>query len=602
MPRLKSEPLRSWSAPKPTKPFSGTILRNSLFSKRLLPRSDLLTSHSPSNYTVKTGLHPLHTYWDFNDVQACITEAILVHGQPCPIDYILDFVSARWKSLRHRDGTPYNSDIRKVTMANLNNHPAHVVLFEQSKTSPNKWVLGTTYSEGLEGFGENEESSSEQMGLNSSTGSLQRSNLNRPIRTRSTKRKRSDMEENSSSEDFEESLMPGGRDAAYLLDLPRKKPKVYTSEELSYDASLIPPEELLERVKESKLTNLQILISISIIRNTNYEARLDYILDFVCQNYAYLLGRDGNPKATDPKRAVLASLSKNASSSPLFIRVGDVWKIGPKNVLYGCKYVIPGLMEYITVSKAPGDSVELTELQKMIMRAIALDGGTCALERIYEYVKPRYDRLKRRDGTSYASNARRAIQASLSNNSSNRPIFQLVGTNSNEETLWSLTERGQEALELINTNEPEIPLSDEEDSTVDTTSANDTKRLSNNKNNDNDTKMNGLNEANTSTSEINASENAESNNQQQTNDQNSVIQNTYFTHVNYAKSPQVAIENTLNRKNSDSGSMSPISDSTTIGTPADDYEMEEHFQPQSTSFEQQRVETSHTDVHSMVSF
>lgn len=283
----------------------------------------------------------------------------------------------------------------------------------------------------------------------------------RATRARRTKRKREEGFDGTSSDDEIPTELPGGRDAAYLLDLPRKKPKVYTPEELSYDASQIPADELLERVKESKLTNLQILISISIIRSVEFEARLDYILDFVCQHYTYLLGRDGNPKATDPKRAVLASLSKNASSSPLFVKVGDVWKIGPKNVLYGSKEVIPGLMEYITISKAPGDAIELTELQKMIMRAISLEGGTCGLEKIYEYVKPRYDRLKRRDGSSYATNARRAIQASLSNNSSNRPIFQLVGTNADEETLWSLTDRGQESLDLINTNEPEQPFEDD---------------------------------------------------------------------------------------------------------------------------------------------
>lgn len=320
--------------------------------------------------------------------------------------------------------------------------------------------------------------------LNSSSGSVQSQNSAsgsllavRSTRTRRLKRKRTsdpsgkrgadsadDDSYQSPSDDDTPLELPGGRDAAYLLDLPRKKPKVYTPEELSYDASKIPADELLERVKDSKLTNLQILISISIIRSANYEARLDYILDFVCQHYTYLLGRDGNPKATDPKRAVLASLSKNASSSPLFVKVGDVWKIGPKNVLYGSKEVIPGLMEYITVSKSPGDSVELTELQKMIMRAISLEGGTCGLEKIYDYVKLRYDRLKRRDGSSYATNARRAIQASLSNNSSNRPIFQLVGSNDDEETLWSLTERGLESLEMINTNEPEVPLSlDEQD-------------------------------------------------------------------------------------------------------------------------------------------
>ena len=436
----------------------------------------------------------------------CITEAILVHGQPCPQEYIVDFVVARWRSLK-LDGSVFSTtrDPRGATLEQLYTHStgsSSMPLFEPSRARPTRWMLvtgpprsavfgarkfnlasassspgpilqhsydkqnldGSSYDEDNESIGE---MTGNRRALVSSSGSISSSNLLslplRNTRARRNKRKRvgvlGDDDSYVSSEEEAPTELPGGRDAAYLLDLPRKKPKVYTPEELSYDASKIPADELLEKVKDSKLTNLQILISISIIKSPNYEARLDYILDFVCQHYTYLLGRDGNPKATDPKRAVLASLSKNASSSPLFVKVGDVWKIGPKNVLYGSKEVIPGLMEYITVSKAPGDAVELTELQKMIMRAISLEGGTCGLEKIYDYVKLRYDRLKRRDGSSYATNARRAIQASLSNNSSNRPIFQLVGSNQDDETLWSLTDRGLESLELINTNEPEAPFS-----------------------------------------------------------------------------------------------------------------------------------------------
>lgn len=433
----------------------------------------------------------------------------------------MDFVVARWRSLK-LDGSVFSTtrDPRGATLEQLYTNStgsSSMPLFEPSRSRPTRWMLvsapaknptfgarrfnlssaasspAPTFSnpfadslmgkQGLDASSyDDDDSSADQSGdklgsrraLQSSSGSLPGNSLALPLRNtraRRNKRKRfggsgpgatgvvGDDDSYVSSEEDVPSELPGGRDAAYLLDLPRKKPKVYTPEELSYDASKIPAEELLEKVKDSKLTNLQILISISIIKSPNFEAKLDYILDFVCQHYTYLLGRDGNPKATDPKRAVLASLSKNASSSPLFVKIGDVWKIGPKNVLYGSKEVIPGLMEYITVSKAPGDAVELTELQKMIMRAISLEGGTCGLEKIYDYVKLRYDRLKRRDGSSYATNARRAIQASLSNNSSNRPIFQLVGSNQDDETLWALTERGLESLELINTNEPEIPFS-----------------------------------------------------------------------------------------------------------------------------------------------
>ena len=366
MPRFKSDPQRSWTQHSGSKPFPGTILRNSLSPSRASHSNNLAAANSSSSYQVKSGLHPLGPLGEFNDIQRCITEAILVHGQPCPVEYILDFVAARWKSLLLGDSGMRYSDPRKATLANLNSHSSSHILFEPSRSNPNRWNLVT--AQPASALGENNKASSSSSSSSSSTAaagaadrgttssrsggrsssslsaggassssfsaldfadlddansnslSSSRDGLTRNTRARRTKRKRGDIADladaggSASSDDEMPAELPGGRDAAYLLDLPRKKPKVYTPEELSYDASTIPSDELLERVKESKLTNLQILISISIIRSERYEAKLDYILDFVCQHYTYLLGRDGNPKATDPKRAVLASLSKNASS------------------------------------------------------------------------------------------------------------------------------------------------------------------------------------------------------------------------------------------------------------------------------------------------
>lgn len=244
----------------------------------------------------------------------------------------------------------------------------------------------------------------------------------------------------------------GLTDGDYILTTaPKQKKSPKDSFDNDVNPGDLPTEVLLEKVKDSKLTSLQILISISILKTDNLESKLEDILDFVCENQEYLIGKDGIPKSTDPKRAILASLSKNASTNPLFVK-GDeenTWKIGPNNVLYGCTSVPAGLIEYLTQSKSLNDNYELTELQKMIMVSIAMENGPCPLKKIYEFVKPQYNRLKRRDGSSYASNAKRAIQASLSNNSSNRPIFQMVDGPDEEDTYWALTERGEEQLETL---------------------------------------------------------------------------------------------------------------------------------------------------------
>lgn len=214
----------------------------------------------------------------------------------------------------------------------------------------------------------------------------------------------------------------------------------------------MPVEELVKLVNESRLTNLQILISVSILKSPNNEADLDTILNFVNSQEFNILGKDCTPKSTDPKRAILASLSKNASTNPLFMKGNEEnkWTIGPNNVFYGMTSLPDGFLELLAQSKSQSDIIELTELQKIIMKAISLENGyPCPLSKIYEFVKPKYEKLRRRDGSSYATNAKRAIQASLSNNSSNNPIFQPVEGPDQDELYWTLSERGERHLFMI---------------------------------------------------------------------------------------------------------------------------------------------------------
>ena len=81
---------------------------------------------------------------------------------------------------------------------------------------------------------------------------------------------------------------------------------------------------------------------------------------------------------------------------------------------------------------------ELTELQILIMHSLYAEGGTATFEQIYEHVIKKYDSIRRRDGTPYTSDCKRAISSSLSNNSS-APFFKKE--NRKGVWGWSLTKK-----------------------------------------------------------------------------------------------------------------------------------------------------------------
>jgi hypothetical protein len=86
----------------------------------------------------------------------------------------------------------------------------------------------------------------------------------------------------------------------------------------------------------------------------------------------------------------------------------------------------------------------MTELQILIIEAIDLNGGLATFEEIYDHVSKSFDNLRRRDGTPYTSDCKRAIQASLSNNPITRPFFKKE--NKKGICSWALAKRSLEFL------------------------------------------------------------------------------------------------------------------------------------------------------------
>jgi len=63
-------------------------------------------------------------------------------------------------------------------------------------------------------------------------------------------------------------------------------------------------------------------------------------------------------------------------------------------------------------------------MQKLLIKIITSNGGSCPFQNIIDEVSKSSTKLKRRDGTHYSSDSVRAVKASLSNNTYSIPIFK----------------------------------------------------------------------------------------------------------------------------------------------------------------------------------
>jgi len=89
------------------------------------------------------------------------------------------------------------------------------------------------------------------------------------------------------------------------------------------------------------------------------------------------------------------------------------------------------------------DVPELTDLQNMITQSILDNGEPCPFDKIYEYVNMRWKDIRRRDGTPYTTDCRRAIQANLRKNPNHISLFKKDKISGN----WKICKTMEEAME-----------------------------------------------------------------------------------------------------------------------------------------------------------
>jgi protein-disulfide isomerase-like protein with CxxC motif len=428
-------------------------------------------------------LHPLELsqHITLTPLQSAITTAILRCGEPsCHITTIYEFVARRWHKIRGKDGTNYATDYRKAVQTCLRHHANNIALFRVDPNDTKRWMLCATLSESEEAIRQEQERRARRSTLSGNTDPTKMTMSLRPrddwrseksrknyslTRPRSIQhypysRYRSfsfsggsdddddinnnnELSDDENMADVSDDLSKNSQSQGGTGNDDDFTPSRNDNEKGNFSNDNVATKESSFHNDASQLTDLQRLISEAIILNGG-SCHLDVIHDYVLKHWSKLKGRDGQPKSTDCRRAILASLSKNLYSHPLFTR--DVkhegaWKMGSYNPLKNVTHLPPTGTDPPKPNTA--ESNNLTDLQKLIIRAIG--DKKVEFDTMLKFVSQRWQTLRRRDGSQYASNIKRAIQASLSNNSAAIPIFKKEpGDEFGGKGLWCLTERGLE--------------------------------------------------------------------------------------------------------------------------------------------------------------
>jgi len=114
------------------------------------------------------------------------------------------------------------------------------------------------------------------------------------------------------------------------------------------------------------------------------------------------------------------------------------------------------------ISAEPSEELDLTDLQKQMLRIIKENGGSASHSIITEEVQKLWKKMRKRDGTRYTTECKRAIASTLGNTSSSSPLFEKDLSKSTEtETWWKF---GPRALSLdLDFEAIKNSLSDEEE-------------------------------------------------------------------------------------------------------------------------------------------
>lgn len=398
-------------------------------------------------------VHPLSSHPDvppLTDLQIYITEAILNEGDSCPFEKIYEYVSKRWKNIKRRDGSNYATDCRRAIQANLRHSPHHIALFKKDKSKPggNFWQICKTIEDAME---VSREIQAEKKGK--------------------SREKLSDAEPNSEDMIIDES----SQDKTSNLETPNKNSGIIGSPLVSKSGS-----------SEKKLSDLQVMIC-ECINDNGGSCHFDLIVHHVSKNWNKIKGTNQDCKSailaalTDSKRffkrdtkrtgwwmisdpevvknLVNTSLISPSSPSQPVIKEESMWRsLRNKQRKAGKGLESPNTPDDSSAQEKNSEEIKNEEgnviidenffqrkdapsdLQILIINAIhSSPGGWGTFDQIHEEVAKSFDNVKRRDGAPYASDCKKAIQATLSNNPTTRPFFKKEVKRG--VTMWGLAKR-----------------------------------------------------------------------------------------------------------------------------------------------------------------
>eukprot|EP01134_Creolimax_fragrantissima_P005557 CFRG5557T1 len=198
----------------------------------------------------------------------------------------------------------------------------------------------------------------------------------------------------------------------------------------------------IEKSISQRVNEVQLSIA-QCIRANKGVASFNDIVDHVSKRWQSLRKRDGLPYHTRIRHAVEAGLTDNDAHDLFKLETGtDVegnWTLisrgneDDNSDAGGSDSEIRPAAERKELTTKESEALmsaaaknSLTDLQALIIEALVLHKGTAHLDQICEHVAEKWGTLKKRDGTPYSVDCRRAVISSLTNSFNDTPLFRRV--------------------------------------------------------------------------------------------------------------------------------------------------------------------------------
>eukprot|EP00004_Rigifila_ramosa_P003956 TRINITY_DN1431_c0_g1_i1.p1 TRINITY_DN1431_c0_g1~~TRINITY_DN1431_c0_g1_i1.p1 ORF type:complete len:762 (+),score=119.97 TRINITY_DN1431_c0_g1_i1:35-2287(+) len=428
---------------------------------RALPGSDAQPDKADPEVPRVVSAHPMAVDPEviLTELQECITQAILAHGEPMPLSAIYDAVAPHFRKLRKRDGTLYTTDCRKAVISVLRHHSMPNSLF--NKHAGDMYSLNRPTGERPVSVIAAEDDDAE-VAMNSSQAEPAAPMILNEDSPLKAERRRPPLPpvpvptivqppqqlaglQNSATETAPASpaAPPPSESAPVQTSVPLS-PSVPPAPEAEEPAAVPPSPTLSSRAPSEQetpshpLTDLQLVLGRALLHSPLNALSLDELVDEAQRSWSKFKKRDAtlSPLVSEPKKATVAALNQQFFSH----NDSNVYSLTQAGREALCNRIKSQLLELPSESRTHFLSLSTsgagTVLQQYLKNELQRAQEPLNYETLVELVSPAWPKIRGKGGIKHTSDVKKSVENALKDSAG---MFTKGPTG-----LWSLSVTRQE--------------------------------------------------------------------------------------------------------------------------------------------------------------